>query len=75
MAGMSVDLMEQTSTGVTVRVEAPPPEGFASTIVRFFRELDQESLMGGALGRSPESMVEGILAELMDLAELWEAEF
>ena len=73
MDRMDVSLVEHNASGVTIRVEQPPPPDFPATLERFIRSLDLDEFWGAGLARNSEDVVDGVLEELMVRSKSWKA--
>ena len=74
MDRMDVSLVEHNASGVTIRVEQPPPPDFAATLERFIRSLDLDEMWACGLSRDSENVVIGVMEELIIRAEIWKVE-
>jgi len=73
MDRMDVSLVEHNATGVTIRVEQPPPPDFPATLERFIRSLDLDEVWGSGLSRDSENAVIGVMEELIVRSQNWKA--
>ena len=69
----TIEIDEQGATFTTLTIISDVP-GFTDVLEDFFDTVDTETLMGDALGTSPENAAEGVLEILRKRARAWEDE-